>query len=101
MGWEKRGNQYYYYRKKRVGKKVISEDYGAGPVAEKIAQEDELVRQKRKNDQQAWLYRQAEFRAIDGALDFMESITRALIHAHLLLAGYHTHKGQWRKKRDD
>ena len=99
MGWEKRGNRKYYYRKKRIGKKVISEYVGSGPAAEKIAKEDELIQRKRKEEQQAWVSRQAEIIAVDDALDALEIITRTLINAQLLLAGFHTHKGQWRRRR--
>ena len=30
MGWEKRGNGLYYYRKKRMGQRVVSEYMGTG-----------------------------------------------------------------------
>ena len=100
MGWEKRGNKKYYYRKKRVGKKVVSEYVGSGPAAEKIAFEDEMERQKQKEERNAWLHYQTEFRNLDNMLDSLYTITLAIIHAHLLLAGYHNHKGQWRKKRN-
>jgi hypothetical protein len=100
MGWENRGNKYYYYRKKRIGKKVISEYIGFGPDAEKIAREDDLAKRKREKARLAWQHRQAEIRAMDDALDSIETITRSLVNANLLLAGYHTHKGQWRKKRN-
>lgn len=100
MGWEYRGNNKYYYRKKRVGKKVVSEYIGAGPAAEKIAQEDEVERRKRKRERIAWERRKAEIMELDDALDLLEGITRNLIHANLLLAGFHTHKGQWRRKRN-
>lgn len=99
MGWEYRGNRKYYYRKRRVGKKVLSEYIGAGPEAEKIVQEDERVKSQRNNERLAWKRRQAEIRTIDDALDSIERLTRTIINSHLLLAGYHTHRGEWRKKR--
>ena len=100
MGWEKRGNNKYYYRKKRVGNKVFSEYIGAGPAAEKIAQEDKLERQNRKDEHQTWRRRKVEINALDDELDSITSYTHMLINAHLLLVGYHSHKGQWRKKRN-
>lgn len=100
MAWEKRGNKKYYYRKRRVGKKVISEYIGADPAAEKIALMDERERRKRMEERQVWKWRKAEIEAIDVALDDLMNITRTLIHAYLLLAGYHHHKGEWRKKRN-
>ena len=38
MGWETRGNGKYYYRKRRIGDKVVSEYVGTGPGAELIAE---------------------------------------------------------------
>lgn len=100
MGWEKRGNKKYYYRKKRIGKKVNSEYIGSGPVAEKIAQEDELNRRRQNKEKQVWQRRKIEIEAMDDLLYSLDDITRKLIYANLILAGYHTHKYEWRKKRD-
>ena len=46
MGWEKRGNGLYYYRKHRCGKKVYSEYVDIGPGVEAIAL---LEQQQREN----------------------------------------------------
>ena len=78
---------------------MLSEYIGAGPEAEKIVQEDERVKSQRNNERLAWKRRQAEIRTIDDALDSIERLTRTIINSHLLLAGYHTHRGEWRKKR--
>lgn len=40
MGWEKRGNGKYYYRKKRIGNRVFSTYMGKGEKAEKAYLED-------------------------------------------------------------
>jgi hypothetical protein len=90
MGWENRGNKKYYYRKRRVGEKVVSEYIGAGPEAERIAREDQLERQKLKRHRQVRERRRAEFSALDDQLDLLDRSIRTLINAHLLLAGYHT-----------
>jgi len=44
MGWEKRGNRIYYYKKRRVGKKVISEYFGNGILAEETEIIDSMKR---------------------------------------------------------
>jgi len=40
MAWETRGGHSYYYRKKRMGNKVLSEYVGKGLVAQEIASKD-------------------------------------------------------------
>ena len=47
MGWETRGNNTYYYRKRRVGPSVVSEYAGsgkAGLLAERIDTEGRKTR---------------------------------------------------------
>ena len=39
-------------------------------------------------------------KAVDSELDSVANLIRALVRANLLIAGYHPHKGQWRKRRN-
>src|SRR5687767_2732684 len=99
MAWEDRNGNRYYYRKHREGGSVVSEYVGAGyagELAEIFDMEDhqEADYKRRKLRKQK---RQAA--AIDAQAGEVEKITRAITRAYLLLAGYHTHKGQWRKRR--
>ena len=96
MPWEKRGIKRYYYRKRRQGDRVISEYIGAGELAESCAQIDALERQLR----QAQRRTRRELRALDAQLNDVCDLIRALTYATLLTTGHHTHKGQWRKKRN-
>jgi hypothetical protein len=100
MAWEERNGRRYYYRKRREGNRVVSEYMGggfSGQLAEILDMEDrqeadykrrELGKQKRQTA------------PIDNKVDEIEKYTRAITRACLLLAGYHTHKGQWRKRHD-
>lgn len=98
MGWEKRRNEFYYYRKKRVNGRVCSEYVGRGDVAQisvEIIQDKQL---KRKTEREARrCARQAEAE-IDRQLANVDAALSALTNAHLHAEGYHKHKGQWRKK---
>jgi hypothetical protein len=96
MTWEHRKHSPYYYRKRRCGRKVVSEYVGAGQLAEAAsalaAREQQLrcaARQQR-----------AAHRALDAQVDHACDLIHALASAALLLAGHHTHKGQWRQKRN-
>jgi hypothetical protein len=100
MAWEDRNGSMYYYRKRREGNRVVSEYMGgglSGQFAEILDMEDrqEVERKRRELNKQK---RQAA--PIDNKVDEIEEYTRNITQAYLLLAGYHTHKGQWRKRRD-
>jgi hypothetical protein len=100
MGWEQRGGRsYYYYRKVREDGGVRSEYVGSGLPAQICAEDDNAQRRdqaaQRATDRAK---RQAEAE-IDRQLADVESALAALTHATLFAAGYHKHKGQWRKKR--
>jgi len=93
MAWETRRNgNRYYYTKKRVGNRVISEYHGKGEVAELVEGlilEDETERS---------LLRKArtEQREIDSSItDFLATL-KQLIAEQLEADGYKYHKGQWR-----
>ena len=95
MSWERRGDRRYYYRKRRQGDRVISEYVGAGELAEACAALDTLEREVRRAARE----RRRADRALDAQVGQACDFIRALTCAALLVSGYHTHKGQWRKKR--
>jgi hypothetical protein len=95
MTWEQRGNRRYYYRKCRQGGRVVSEYVGAGELAGAAAALDALEREIRRAERQ----RRAQLRALDAQIAQVCDLIRALTDAVLLINDYHTHKGQWRKKR--
>ena len=100
MGWEDRNGRQYYYRKCRFGKKVFSEYVGSGFLAELIAEEDEIKSMNRKEVQDAWGLEKTIQMVIDSEVESAIDLSKTFIRAYLLLAGYHPHKGQWRKKRN-
>jgi hypothetical protein len=99
MGWEKRGNGLYYYRKRRDRERVVSEYVGGGGAAYLIAQMDAIDRTERETQSKAEQYERTQIESVEVALAKLESLTRALTDAALLVNGYHTHKRQWRCKR--
>ena len=104
MGWEERGGKRYYYRKHRVGSRVVSEYIGGGEVGELADDLDRAERQKKANDKRKERLMFEEIRrkfdTIDELLDPVEMNIRDITGAYLLVQGYHTHKGQWRRMRD-
>ena len=104
MGWEtrKRGGR-YYTRSRRVNGAVVREYIGSGRVAELVAEADALERRQRQfqreeeeEELQAML---EEWEEADAPLRDLDNLCDALVRTALEGAGYHNHKGEWRKRR--
>lgn len=100
MGWEERNGSRYYYRKRREGKRVISEYVGSGPVAGLAARMDEATKAERQAKRDALRRQMAEQDAADAQIDEVCRMTETLTRAALIAAGFHLHRGQWRRTRD-
>jgi len=99
MAWEERGEHRYYYRKKREGDRVVTEYIGAGEIAHIIADTEQSHKRLHALMRVQAQAEQAAERAQDAALDALDTQVHDLAAAALLLAGCHTHRGQWRKRR--
>lgn len=103
MAWERRGSGRYYYSKKRIGGRVVSQYVGAGPLAELCQQMDEATRAalelERRAAQQQLADERAQHRAADQRLADLDQGIRALVTLVLIENGYHQHKGEWRRRR--
>lgn len=100
MAWEGRGGRQYYYRKVRDGNRVRSEYLGRGPQADLLACLGQIERAQAEARRREEERVKEEARAVDKQVNEVCSLVDALRDAAFLLAGYHTHKGQWRKSRD-
>src|SRR5437867_4347756 len=99
MAWEKRSGHLYFYRKSRKGGHVLSVYLGAGMLAEICADNDKDKRRNRKAERAADLAARNSEVEIDRELADAELVLAAMTLSALSVAGYHKHKGQWRKKR--
>lgn len=100
MAWEKRGNgNSYYYRKRRVNGRVVSEYVGTGELAAIRARLDSLKRALRLQQQAERRAARAKLDELDVQVAELDSVVQALARASLLAAGCRTHKGQWRSRR--
>ena len=99
MGWETRGNGIYYYQKRREGSRVVSEYVGTGPDAALIESLVQLGYDKAKHDRRQDQKQRAEVEAFDGEVAALCELIDMLTDAALVTAGFHKHKGQWRRKR--
>ena len=99
MAWEQRGGQRYYYKKIRKGDKVVSQYWGNGPEARGVAAMQEVNERRVWRKENAMRKMKEEVEAIDPLLDALERTLQTLTRSTLLLAGFHEHKGQWRRRR--
>jgi predicted component of type VI protein secretion system len=98
MPWDKRG---YYYRKKRIGARVVSEYVGRGFPGQLAAGEDEMARNERAQAQASTQAAQQKAEALDQNIAAADELISAAMNEALEAAGYHRHaRGQWRKRRD-
>ena len=100
MALETRAGRQYFYRKKRVGDKVISQYLGTGYSAYLMQRLDEHERQEAESKRQAWQAIKDSEEQLDAQLDGFTEVVNAYVGAHLLISGYHQHRRQWRKKRE-
>ncbi|MCE5200743.1 MAG: hypothetical protein ABFD54_06445 [Armatimonadota bacterium] len=100
MGWEarQRGGR-YYTRSKKVGGRVVREYVGTGMAAELAAELDTLERQERERAHAAVKSERDTDKTLEAALHDYYKIVDAITEEALLAAGYHKHKGQWRRRR--
>ena len=100
MAWEtrQRGSR-YYTRSRRVHGQVVREYIGAGIIGEMAATQDAKARQKRSEEREVGRKVLAEQEALEHPLVVLDGLCDALVHSFLESAGYHNHRGQWRKRR--
>ena len=107
MGWDAKGNggnRYFYRSERRPGRPHPVKVYvGKGPGAEEAARQLEGRRQarlaRREADRAALLSERAGVAAADGALRELEGLVNEVVRAALRGAGYHEHRGEWRRRR--
>jgi hypothetical protein len=104
MAWHRkqRGPQSgYYYRSRRVGRKVVKVYVGRGPAAELAARLDERERQDRRAAREAFLAEQVRLAVADVVLSDARDLVGLLVRAALILSGFHLHRGsEWRRRRE-
>jgi len=99
MGWENRGSGRYYYRKRRIGRRVVSEYVGGGELGDVAALLDAAARRSREAERERRLKERQKVMEIEEAGSEAAEAIRGLATAWLLVAGYHMHKGKWRRRR--
>src|SRR5262249_54878633 len=100
MGWKTINGRQYYYTCERVGGKVQTRYVGTGLFAGLAAQleADRRAEEADKRDERRAERERDEAKERELA-DWFDAV-EALADATMLAAGYHKHKGQWRRRRN-
>ncbi len=96
MAAEVRKGKLYVYRKRREGERVISE-YVGGSVVDLMAYQVE--KEQREREREKVHACRANVSAIDAELDRASAMVDSVVSQTLASAGYHYHRGEWRKKK--
>lgn len=100
MAWETRGNNIYYYRKRRVGCRVISEYIGRGAIAQEIAFMDLETKEERLEKSRRVEQQLGEFSLFENQVTQVSLLVDRIVGGFLVISGFHKRKGQWRRRRD-
>ncbi|HUE80769.1 MAG TPA: hypothetical protein VMM84_01565 [Pyrinomonadaceae bacterium] len=99
MGWEQRGNNFYYYRKEREGSSVRSIYVGGSETATLISQLEELQREEAQERREGQRRELAKHEQQDATIEAASRLIDTIKDATLIAGGFHQHKRQWRKRR--
>ncbi|MBV8383005.1 MAG: hypothetical protein JOZ63_10375 [Planctomycetaceae bacterium] len=100
MGWKRINGREYYYKSEWVGGRVRSAYFGTGELASLVASLDAEAREGREAGRRELRAEReqadAEEREISAWFDGIQAVADGAMRS----AGFHKHKGQWRRRRD-
>jgi hypothetical protein len=96
MGWKTIDGRRYYYKSEREGGRVKSTYFGAGEAGTLMAQ---MAAFDRAAKQEELREERQESEAEETAVSEWFDQVQAVADAAMIEAGFHKHKGQWRRKR--
>jgi hypothetical protein len=99
MGWKTINGRRYYYKSERDGGRVKSTYFGAGEAGTLIAQMVAFDRLDQVAEREKLREERQESDAEETAASEWFDRVQAVADAAMIEAGFHQHKGQWRRKR--
>jgi hypothetical protein len=96
---ERRNGRLYYYRSVRDGEKVRKVYVGAGEFARICSETDILQRTSRRAQRERERAELERLEALIAPVLELSETAEILAHAHLIAAGHHRHKGEYRRAR--
>jgi hypothetical protein len=99
MGWKTINGRRYYYKSERVGDRVETTYFGAGEAGTLMADFAADERLKRAAHREQLREERAEADADKRSVSNRFDSVQAEADAAMAAAGFHKHKGQWRRNR--
>src|SRR5262245_25045662 len=99
MGWKRINGRRYFYKSERQGGRVKTTYFGAGELGQWMSLLLSEGRAEREAEREAARAERQEFDAEERAVSGWFDGVQAVADAAMIAAGFHKHKGQWRKKR--
>jgi hypothetical protein len=99
MGWKTINGHRYFYKLERVGGRVKSTYFGAGESGSLMAGIVAFERLERAADRERFRDELAEGDAEERVVSEWFDGVQAVADATMIAAGFHQHKGRWRRKR--
>jgi hypothetical protein len=99
MGWKTINERRYYYKSRRAGRRVKSDYLGSGESVALLAELYALDRLDRAAEREELRAEREESDAEELAVAEWFDDVQAVADAAMAEAGFHKHRGQWRRKR--
>ena len=99
MAWETRNGQRYYYEKRRVNGRVKSVYVGSGEEAKRADEQTQSRQAQRRAERKQARDVKRTIVEIEQSIDALVSDVSLIVEACLSLDGFHTQKGQIRKRK--
>jgi hypothetical protein len=99
MAWKTINGRRYYYKSERDGNRVKSTYFGAGEPGTLMANMVAFERLERAADREQLREERHDSEAEETAVSEWFDGVQAVADAAMIAAGFHQHKGQWRRKR--
>lgn len=100
MAWEERGGGRYYYRTHWVNGRPVKEYVGGGLAGRLASESDRIDRERRVARALEERREREKLEALAAPVLELSEAAEILARAHLIAAGFHRHKGEWRHERD-
>jgi hypothetical protein len=99
MGWKTINGRRYFYKSEREGGRVKSTYFGAGASGSIMAEWIALERLERAEEREQLREDREESDVTERAISDWFDDVQAVADVAMLAAGFHKHKGQWRRRR--
>jgi hypothetical protein len=99
MAWKLINGRRYFYKSEREGGRVKSTYFGAGESGSLMAEWIALERLEREAERERERGERGESDAAERSISDWFDGVQAVADAAMLAAGFHKHKGQWRRRR--